>query len=170
MSKNNILFSVLFLCLGVVTSFGQQKIGHINSGLMLEKMPEVITADTALAMLEDSLGVKLDTMMLSFRVKYDAAVKQVNEGTMTKIQQANIERELNDEQTAITEFQKNAQAIINLRRQQLLAPLLERLNKAISDVGKEQNYAFILDIGTGSLLFVEESDDVSNAVAAKLGL
>lgn len=166
----NILFIALFSIISTAASFAQQKFGHLNSGNMLELMPEVAASDKKLEMLDDSLGIVMDTMTSRFKVKYDIALKAVNEGTMTKVQQANTEQELNAEQTKITEFQKMAQVIITQRRQILLAPVLDKLNDAIVEIGKEKGYSFIFDVSGGSMLYVTDADDVSTLVAAKLGL
>lgn len=166
-----ILFvTVIILVTSVTVSFSQQKFGHLNSGNMLELMPEVMDSDKKLLALDDSLGIQLDNLTARFKIKYDAALKAVNEGTMTKIQQSNAEQELSVEQTKITDFQKTAQNIITLRRQVLLAPVLDRLNAAIVAVGKEQGYSFIFDVSGGAMLFVTEADDVSALVATKLGV
>lgn len=169
MLKNPLLIIALSLCTAFY-SFGQQKFGHMNSGNMLELMPEVQATDKALAALHDSLEVELDTMMTKFRSNYDNALKAVNEGTMTKIRQSQVEQELQAEQAKIAEFQKQAQLVVNQRRQILLAPVIDRLNTAIVEVGKEKGYSFIFDVSAGSMLYVNETEDVSALVAAKLGL
>lgn len=165
-------YSILILLTftGLYGLKAQQKFGHMNSGNMLELMPEVADSDKKLAALDDSLGVVLDTMAAKFKRNYDKALKAVNEGTMTKIQQSEAEQQLNEEQTKITEFQKTAQLVLTQRRQILLAPVLDRLNAAIVEVGKEKGYSFIFDVSAGSMLYVNESDDVSPLVAAKLGV
>ncbi|HMT77630.1 MAG TPA: OmpH family outer membrane protein, partial [Saprospiraceae bacterium] len=66
--------------------------------------------------------------------------------------------------------QKMAQVMIGQRRQALLAPVINKLNTVIVEVGKENGYSFIFDVSSGSMLYVTESDDVSTLVAAKLGL
>ena len=142
----------------------------MNSGNIMELMPEVKLADAKLAVLDDSLGVVLDTMMAQFRHNYNTALKSVNEGTMSKLQQAEVEKQLNDDQTKINDFQKMAQVMIGQRRQALLAPVINKLNTVIVEVGKENGYSFIFDVSSGSMLYVTESDDVSTLVAAKLGL
>ena len=153
-----------------LTSQAQQKFGHMNSGNIMELMPEVKLADAKLAVLDDSLGVVLDTMMAQFRHNYNTALKSVNEGTMSKLQQAEVEKQLNDDQTKINDFQKMAQVMIGQRRQSLLEPVINKLNTVIVEVGKENGYSFIFDVSSGSMLYVTESDDVSTLVAAKLGL
>jgi hypothetical protein len=79
----------------------------MNSGNIMELMPEVKLADAKLAVLDDSLGVVLDTMMSKFRYNYNAALKSVNEGTMSKLQQSEVEKQLNDDQTKNQRFSEN---------------------------------------------------------------
>ncbi|HMY83675.1 MAG TPA: OmpH family outer membrane protein [Saprospiraceae bacterium] len=142
----------------------------MNSGNMLEMMPEVQASDKVLAALHDSLEIELDTMMTRFRNNYNNALKAVNEGTMTKIKQAEVEKELQDEQARIAEYQKQAQLVVGQRRQKLLAPVIDKLNAAIIEVGKEKGYSFIFDVSSGGMLYVNKSEDVSSLVASKLGL
>ena len=169
MFKNSILLFTLILCIPFV-SISQQKFGHMNSGNMLEMMPEVQASDKVLAALHDSLEIELDTMMTRFRNNYNNALKAVNEGTMTKIKQAEVEKELQDEQARIAEYQKQAQLVVGQRRQKLLAPVIDKLNAAIIEVGKEKGYSFIFDVSSGGMLYVNKSEDVSSLVASKLGL
>ena len=170
MFQKILILTILFTGSSITSIFAQQKFGHLNSGNMLELMPEVKESDKKLAVLDDSLGVQLDTMTAKFKRHYDAALKAVNEGTMTKIQQSTTEQQLNEEQSSITEFQKVGQVMLTQRRQALLAPVLEKLNDAIVAVGKEKGYSFIFDVSGGSMLYVTEADDVSALVASKLGL
>lgn len=170
MFQRILLFSIFLIGTSLTTAIAQQKFGHLNSGNVLEQMPEVLDSDKKLLALDDSLGVVLDTMAARFKIKYDAALKAVNEGTMTKLQQDNAEKDLSAEQTKITEFQKSAQAFIAQKRQIFLAPVLDRLNTAIVAVGKEKGYSFIFDVSAGNLLYVTETDDVSDLVATKLGI
>jgi outer membrane protein len=170
MFQKVLIFTILITGTSITSNFAQQKFGHLNSGNMLELMPEVKESDKKLAALDDSLGIQLDTMSVRFKRKYDAALKAVNEGTMTKIQQSTTEQQLNEEQAAITEFQKLGQVMITQRRQALLAPVIDRLNDAIVEVGKEKGYSFIFDVSGGSMLYVTEADDVTTLVASKLGL
>ena len=57
------------------------------------------------------------------------------------------------------------------KREELLKPLLDRVNQAIQDVGKENGYAMIFDASIpNTVLFVAEKDDVMALVKAKLGV
>lgn len=165
-----LIFIIVLLAGSFLTTQAQQKIGHMNSGNVLEKLPDVINANKALSALQDSLKVELDTRTARFRSKYELAIKAVNEGTLTPAQQSAKEQELNQDQSDLQKFQSDAEGLIALRRQMLLAPVMAKLDNAVKAVGKENGYAFIFDQATGSMLYVTESDDVTKLVEKKLGI
>ena len=162
-----LIFIIVLLAGSFLTTQAQQKIGHMNSGNVLEKLPDVINANKALSALQDSLKVELDTRTARFRSKYELAIKAVNEGTLTPAQQSAKEQELNQDQSDLQKFQSDAEGLIALRRQMLLAPVMAKLDNAVKAVGKENGYAFIFDQATGSMLYVTESDDVTKLVEKK---
>ena len=53
--------------------------------------------------------------------------------------------------------------------QQLLAPMIERVRKAIQDVGAEQGFTYIFDTSTGVTLY-NGGEDVTELVKTKLGM
>jgi outer membrane protein len=153
-----------------MAAFGQQKLGHLNSGNILQKMPEVAQANKEIQHLQDSLKIEFDTKSAKFQSTYQLALKAVNDGTVTPVEQSKKEAELNDMQTDLTNFQKLSQTIIDLRRQALLQPLLTKMQDAVKAVAKEQGYSYIFDVAGGSMLFANDSEDCSKQVEAKLGL
>lgn len=169
MKKLILLFFALSI--GITGMMAQQKLGHVNTGNVMEKMPEVGKANEALGKLQDSLTTVLDTLTARFQNKYQKALMAVQEGTLTKIQQSQLEKELQDEQAKITEFQQYSQQAMGLRRQTLITPLLEKLQDAIDAVGKENGFQYIFDVSTGAMLFASESStDIGPLVEAKLGI
>lgn len=160
---------LIFLCFSGVVS-AQQKLGHLNSGNILEKMPEVIQANKVMQHLQDSLKIEYDTKSAKFQSTYQLALKAVNDGLVTPIEQSKKEAELNDMQTELTNFQKLSETIIGLRKQALLQPVLTKLQDAVKAVAKENGYAYIFDVSGGSMLFANDSEDCSKLVEAKLGL
>ena len=59
---------------------------------------------------------------------------------------------------------------MNEKRQELLAPILRRVDDAIREVGKENGFQFIFDESIGAILFDGNAEDVMPLVKAKLGL
>lgn len=54
------------------------------------------------------------------------------------------------------------------RQQELLAPVLERINEAIEDLREERGYAFILDVAAGGVVAADPSLDVTGEVVERL--
>ncbi|HRH38428.1 MAG TPA: OmpH family outer membrane protein, partial [Flavobacteriales bacterium] len=53
---------------------------------------------------------------------------------------------------------------------ELVDPLLARIDKAIGEVALAGNYAYILDTGSGAVLYAAKGDDITAQVKAKLGI
>jgi outer membrane protein len=56
------------------------------------------------------------------------------------------------------------------KREELLQPILDRVNKAIGDIAKEQGYSYVFDASSNILLYADASADVTALVKKKLGL
>ena len=56
------------------------------------------------------------------------------------------------------------------RETELLKPLIDRAKKAIEDVAREGGYTYILDAGSTTVLYSQDSDDIMPQVKKKLGL
>ena len=53
----------------------------------------------------------------------------------------------------------------------MLAPLLDKIQKAINEVGKEKGYTYIIDVATGTAVYIgADAVDVTSNVKAKLGI
>jgi Skp family chaperone for outer membrane proteins len=56
------------------------------------------------------------------------------------------------------------------KREQLFSPILDRVNQAMSDVAKENQFMFVFDSSSQVLLYSDETLDVTKLVKAKLGI
>jgi outer membrane protein len=168
MKKLSFLF---FITLAFCASLqAQQKFGHLNSGNLLEQLPAVAKADTMLAKYRDSLVVKGEALVAKFETDYKAYIEEANKGTLPPVQAKQKEDVLQKQQQEIEAYRQEMDQKIGARRQAYLKPILEKVDAAIKAIGKEKNYAFIFDTSTGGTLFALESEDLSAAVKAKLGL
>jgi outer membrane protein len=147
-----------------------QKYGHLNSGNLLEILPEVSAADAELAALQKQMVAKGEGMAKALDTKIQAYVKQVQEKTLSPVQQQGKETALEGERQEILKYEQELTQTIQKKREELLSPILDKVNKAITEVGKENGYSMIFDISIGSILFAEDTDDVMPLVKAKLGL
>jgi outer membrane protein len=162
----------LFLALIVFAGSTQAqslKIGHIDSNEIMNMMPERTVIENNLKDFEKQLETELRLMMGEYQTK--VADYQNNVATMSNLIRQSKEKEITDLQTRIQDFQQNADVEFGEKRVELLTPLIDKVKKAIEDVGKENNYTYIIDAATGVLLHVgANADDVTKLVKTKLNL
>ncbi len=162
------LFAVFF-AFASQTQAQTVKIGHVDSNEIMEMMPERTDIENKLKAFEQQLENEMRTMLEEYQKKVNDY--QDNLSTMSNLIRQSKEKEITDLQTRIQDFQQNADLEFGERRAELLTPLIEKIKKAIDDVGKEKGYAYIIDAATGVLLHVGSgANDLTTDVKAKLNI
>ncbi|MBQ2511572.1 MAG: OmpH family outer membrane protein [Bacteroidales bacterium] len=144
------------------------KFGHINSNELMQIMPGRDSAQTVLQGEVTELEQTLKSMQSEAEQRYNDYV--ANQAGWTELIRQTKQREIQDMGARIQEFQENAQKQLQQREQDLLKPIIDRAKKAIEDVAREGGYTYILDSGTATVLFSQDSDDIMPQVKKKLGL
>ncbi|MFM6945038.1 MAG: OmpH family outer membrane protein [Bacteroidota bacterium] len=152
----------------ISASFAQNKLGYINSRELLEVMPEVKKADSSLQIYAKSFQDQLESMSK----EYESKVKdfQANEKTMNEAVKEVKVKEVQQLQERMETLQQSAQEKTAKRREEMYKPILEKADKAIKDVAKENKYDYIFDASGGAILFAKDSDNVLSLVKTKLGI
>jgi len=157
----------------VSLSFAQeakQKIGHLNTGNIMEMLPEIKSADDILKAFQDSLSARENALIASFEKEYTEFVTLANAGELTKQAIQKKQAEFQEKEQEILDLRKETQLVVLKKRQDVMNPILERLQQAVDDVAKENGFTYIMDIGSGALLYASESVDVEPLVKKKLGV
>jgi outer membrane protein len=153
---------------------GLTKIGYTNVDYIIERLPEAKKMQNELEVTKAQLDKSLGDMIKEAQDKYQAYQK--NGANMTDVIRADKEKELEGLQTRIQEYQTSAQTSLQRKQQQLLEPILTKVNDAIQAVGKENGYLYILNMDAGQnstpiILYVgSEEYAVSNLILRKLGV
>lgn len=142
------------------------KLGHINSQELMQIMPGRDTVQTILQKEVADLEATLKTMYAEYETRSNDYVQ--NQAGWTDLIRQTKQREIQDMQARIQEFQQNAQTKMQEREAELTKPIIDRAKKAIEDVAREGNYTYIFDGAT--LLYSQDSEDVMPQVKKKLGL
>ena len=78
---------------------------------------------------------------------------------------------LQEMQQRIQQFQQTAEQDVQKQRVEIFKPILDKANKAIADIAKENGFTYILDITQGAVIYhAETSIDILPQVKQKLGL
>lgn len=162
------LFSLVILF--SAATFGQSvpKFGYIDSNEILTLMPETDSLQGELKAYADYLDQQMSTMAMEYQSKVN--VYQENFNTMSDLIRQTKEKEITDLQARIQAFQASADQDLGAKQAELFNPLIEKVKDAIGDVGKENGYTYIFDVGTGALVYYEMGDNILPLVKAKLGI
>jgi len=156
-----------------ITANAQQKIGYTNVDFILNNLPDAKDIENKLKTEKAQYDKLLQDKVGDFQKKYEDYQKNV--ATMSPVIKADREKELQNGQNAIQEFQQNSETALQQKQQQLLAPVLDKIDKTIKDVAKENGYVYVFntDAGPGTtpiLLVAPDADNISDLVFKKLGV
>lgn len=144
-----------------------QKFGHINTQELFAQMPEV--AQVKLKM--DTIQNQYETQLASMNEEIQKKVQdyQAQEATMADAIKQIRQQELQEMQQRIQLFYQTAEQDIQKKQQELLAPVHEKMSKAIKAVGERENYTYIFD--SAAMVHIgSDALDVTPAVKKELGI
>jgi outer membrane protein len=170
----NIIIAMFVLALiltGSSINAQSSKIGHINMQILIAAMPESDSAQAFIQRTTKELQATYQQMQTELNKKYEEYNKSSK--SLNELVKATKEGELNDMSKRVQEFQTSAQQQLQDLNQKLLKPILEKANKAISDIAREGKFTYILDTPTqgGTVVFIgTDAIDIMPLVKKKLGL
>ncbi|QTN38433.1 OmpH family outer membrane protein [Cryomorphaceae bacterium] len=161
----------LLMMVGTVAAQAQDsKIGHINVDELISLMPETKEAETALQAYAQSLETDLTDMQTELQTKVNNF--RANEAVMTELSKETKYKEIQDLDQRIQEYQVKAQQDLQAKEIELLTPVLEKAQNAITEAATEGGFSYILDSSNskGNVIYNEGGNDIMPAVKAKLGI
>jgi outer membrane protein len=147
----------LLMCLPFSVMAEGLKIGVFNSQEVITMMPDYNTAMTELENLNlkyQTEGKKLQEELEKKYQEYastaetlEPAIRQYKETELTRLQQS------------IQEFAANAETTLKKKQQELMIPIITKINQAIKKVGDENNFTYIIDNAANVVPYVSPNAD-----------
>ncbi len=138
------------------------KIGYLNPQNVLERMPETKTIEQQLTSLATTRQEAFNTRVQKFQT--DVQRFSQNASVMSADARQKEEQRLVGEEEALQNMQMEIQQELGNKRNELLRPLLEKIDNAISATAKELGLTYVINETTSQgesiLLFI--SDDGKN--------
>ena len=156
---------ILALVLPMMVS--AQKYGHVNTTELFQLMPEVNQVKAQMDTIQSQYENQLTMMQEELQRKYQDY--QQNEATMPDAIKQMRQQELQEMQSRIQTFYSTAEQDIQKKQQELLAPIHEKLTKAIKAVGERDGYTYIFD-SAAMVYIADNAVDASPAVRKELGI
>ena len=165
--KALLLGVLLFVLSGVAEA--QMKIAYVNSAEILEAMPESAKIRKDLENYYGELQSQLQTMLTEYQNKVQDY--EANQASMSNLVKQSKEKEIVDMENRIQQFRASADEELSSKQEELLKPVLDKVQNAINAVGKEKGYTYVLDLATGAAVYVgTDAVDYTKDVKAKLGI
>ncbi len=165
---------IMLLTLGLVFAAAApalaQKSAYCNSGAVLAQMPELKQADSDLQRFQTQLTNKGEQLAKQFQADMAEFQRKVEAGQIPPKDQEAGSAALETQMKGIQKYEEEVRNKIAAKREELYKPILEKMNKAVRDVARELGYTLVFDTSTNSLLYGDESLDLTERVKTKLGI
>jgi outer membrane protein len=170
MKLRNIAAAVLITLFSFTANAQAPKIGYTSVEYIITQVPESKQIQADLEAYGKQLENQLQSKQKMLQEKYEAYQKGA--ATMADAIRADKEREIRDLQQQLVDFQKDAEESLLKKENQLLEPLLEKIEKAINEVAKEEEYTYIINSDAGRnatvLLYKKEEFNITDKVLKKV--
>ncbi|MBP5642303.1 MAG: OmpH family outer membrane protein [Paludibacteraceae bacterium] len=144
-----------------------QTFGHVNTSELFQQMPEVAQVKAKMDTIQSQYEDQLASMQEEIQKK--AQDYQANAATLPDAVKQIREQELQEMQQRIQMFYQTAEQDIQKKQQELLAPIHEKMSKAIKAVGEKSHFTYIFD--SAAMVYIDPTaTDVMPAVKKELGI
>lgn len=166
---------LVLLTVGITNARSQEvKIGYTNIELVLAYMPEANTVESTLATYQKKLGEQLQVKENYASTRLQEYIDKKEKNLLSPAEEEAGQRELAKLDEEIQKFATESENKLLAKREELLNPVLEKLQKAIDEIAVEKGYIYILNqttsAGVSTILYGPDEDDLTEAILNKLGI
>ena len=162
---------IVLAAVAILASLGlqaQPKFAHVNFSELVQLMPEADQARATMAASSKEAQETLQAMQEEINNKYTQYEQKVS--TWSPAIRESKEKELTDLNRRAQEFYQNIQQELQQQQEQLMAPIYQKAQEAVSKLAKEGGYVYVFD--RQSILFIDDtqSTDLTPAARKDLGI
>ena len=142
-----------------------QKLGHVNSQVIMQELPDYELARKDLESFNSDLTKELEMyqkLIVEFAQDYEQNKNGMSEDTRKRKETDLMERQQNYEKKAY-----EAQTSLQQKEQELLQQIMIKVNTAVKEVAEKEGYDYVYEVTT---LLYAGGEDISDKVRKKLGI
>ena len=162
----NIIIGSLILSTFV---FADVKIGYIDSNEIMTKFEEVRQVQVTLEKEQRKLQAEMENLIQqhdSLKQEYDRQRLLMSDSRRQEKDQALVRSEQQIQKFQMDKFGPEGE--IYRKQNQLLKPVLAKVDEAIQAVGKRQQYDYIMDAVGGAIVYALDSNNLTEDVIEEL--
>ncbi len=142
------------------------KIGYINSQVIIAEDPAATAAQEQFQ--REMVPFQSELRGLEEDIANLIARYQAQQITLTANARRTRQDEIAQKQQAYQERMAQIEAEAARRQQELVQPIMERINNIIQEIRSDGSYTFIFDVAGGGLIAADESFDLTGEVQERL--
>tara|TARA_B100001027_G_scaffold149259_1_gene104551 strand:+ start:265 stop:777 length:513 start_codon:yes stop_codon:yes gene_type:complete len=165
MMKKTIKYVVVACIMITGMGFKAQKLGHVNSQVIMQELPDYESARKDLESFNSDLTKELEMyqkLIVEFAQDYEQNKNGMSEDTRKRKETDLMERQQNYEKKAY-----EAQTSLQQKEQELLQQIMIKVNTAVKEVAEKEGYDYVYEVTT---LLYAGGEDISDKVRKKLGI
>lgn len=172
MKKQILIIAVFFITFGSLAAQQDiQKTGYVNLEKIYQQMPEAVKAQSDLDAIVSEWRQTIDDMTKAYQQKLQSYQQKSN--TMSQEELQGAQQELFQQEQEIMQYRQKKfsqpDGEIYQKQEELMGPVKDKINDAISEVAKEQGLDFVFDkSGDVILLHANNEYDITFKVLDKL--
>lgn len=155
--------SVALLCAGSVSAQAS-KVGHVDFQSVVDAMPETAEAMKSLQDYEAELMGVLQEKQMEYQTKLN---RLQTDTTLSLTVQQDLYDALVALEESIVTFEQNAQQELIIKENNLIAPIVDKVDAAIATVAEAGGFTYIINAG---VLHYVNGPDITADVKAQLGI
>jgi len=165
----SVLSVALFVFIAGSANAQELKFGHVDLQALIQVMPERTAAEAEYGKQAKDLEDQLTSMQKELEDKFKVYAEKRD--SLSELVRAAKESEIQTMQQNIQNFQTVAQQQLQKKQNDMLKPIFDKADKAISDVAKEKGLIYVFDISSRVVLYQSAlSLDIMPLAKAKLGI
>lgn len=159
----------LFVAMAVVsTSAFAQKFAHLNSTEVFQLIPEMDEVRSQLeTMAKDNQDV-IKSMYDEYQSKAQDYQQKV--ATWTPAIRESKEKELMEMESRINDTQQSIQQEMQVRQNELTAPVMKKMQETIEAVAKKGGYIYVFDVSSALYIDPAQSVDITKEIRKALNI
>lgn len=164
-----VALSFVFAGPQVFAAQGPEKVGVVDSGKILERLPETKQAETTLRATVTPLQQELDRLQQNYQKAILAYRQQAN--SMTKAAREQKEKELTLQGQSIEKYQQEKfgrGGVVEKKQQELLTPIRQKVLSNIESIARKEGFGLVVEKNVS--LFVNPELDLTFKVMNQLNI
>jgi outer membrane protein len=150
------------------------KIGYLDSGAVLRETPGAAEAQAQFQQDLQQIQAQIDAQVQTMQQEIETAITQyqAQQATMTDAARQQKEQEITamqaQYQQALQQLNAQAETQAGERQQQLVQPIMDRINSVVDALRTEGGYSLIFDLSAGAVLAADPALDLTSEVIRRL--